>query len=285
VFKALRREEALRGIEGIEETTLIAQGGRNAAGGEEVRTMPLQFEARLGGALGQGLAAFKESLEKKLAAQVRKTKAHGPVRQHDRTVSLYALGPQTGAFSGRANLCHCEAVPFNSGKQIIEKLEELSRTGPIDRVNFFDHGTVTGIIGGNQNSIGLYIGNPTNPVYHTLYRDVHGNPLVFNYDAIFNTGDRGQRSAEQLARAIAGGSINLAPSASITFFGCNSDGIASHLEFILNALGRGDISVTGASGEVYPINGGTASAVSGGWWNSYQHGRFRSNRGRRMSNR
>jgi hypothetical protein len=141
--------------------------------------MPLQFEVRLDGALGQGLTAFKESSEKKLAAQVAKSKAHS-VRQSNRTVSLYAGGPDTNAFAFRASISHGETAQFNTGQDIIRLLKEFSRTGPIDRVNFFDHGTANGIIGANQSLIGLYIGNPTNPVYQGQYQDIHGNPYRFN---------------------------------------------------------------------------------------------------------
>jgi hypothetical protein len=195
----------------------------------------------------------------------------GQTRREKRSVGLSARGPDENAFDNRARQCGI-ARKFSTGQEIIDVLKKLSGSGPIDRINLHDHGAYSGVIGATQNYVGLYIGNPSNYVYQSGLSTFQLNTAG------------GAATAEELASAIVDGSINLARNAEITFFGCNSDALASHLSFILNADGRGDIFVTGASGNVYEVSPDTAG-VDRAWWNTYRYGGIYRNTGRRRSYR
>jgi RHS repeat-associated protein len=108
---------------------------------------------------------------------------------------------------------------------------------------------------------------------HDITRlDLHGHGTI---DAFF-TGDPMLRIYPdhfyRLAKMIADGRIDVEKGASIHLFACHQDYNAKEFSKFLADLGRGDITVTGASGSVYPNKNETKAFVSGGMFITYKNG-------------
>jgi YD repeat-containing protein len=202
--------------------------------------------------------------------------------QKRRVVGLWATGPdeQWKTFEQAAQQCDISSQ-FTSGKDVIKTLQRLSGAGPIDDVNIFSHGFPAGVIGGTSNSIGIYIEYPAHDVYtNRQYTYSDGVTRGINYLDYFNARDEGggTRNSEaatvaDLANAIGSGSINIALGGSINFFGCQQDDIASHLSYLLTRYhNRGDISVTGGTGDVTVYTG--IGRAGTGRLNTYRYGSF-----------
>jgi hypothetical protein len=102
--------------------------------------------------------------------------------------------------------------------------------------------------------------------------DLHGHGIP----GAFFTGDPAARiypaDLNLLAEMIADGRIDMDKGANIRLFACNQDSNAKHLSQKLADLGRGDISVTGGSGPVYPNSSETRAFVDRGRFNTYKSG-------------
>jgi hypothetical protein len=174
---------------------------------------------------------------------------------------------------------------FQNGAQIIDEAERLSnRVGIIGRLNIFGHSFPAGMIGYNNNSEGLYIGDPGNPAYHTQYRFQNGEHGLIPYLLSDETRRRGARMVEELAQAILMREINIANGGEIVFYGCFTDSIASHLAWHLKDQ-RPDIKVTGSNGSVSMERSGYAFTWGEWQWNTYAGHWLGTNGKKRMSYR
>jgi len=108
--------------------------------------------------------------------------------------------------------------------------------------------------------------------------DLHGHGIP----GAFFTGDPLARiylsDLDLLAEMIADGRVDMEKGAGIRLFACNQDSNAQHLSQKLADRGRGDISVTGANGPVYPNSSETRARVDGGKFKTYQGGKLTGSR-------
>jgi RHS repeat-associated protein len=152
---------------------------------------------------------------------------------------------------------------FSTGAAFIDSIILLSnQVGTIGRLNAFFHSTAPGIVGFQNDDRGLYIDYSPHDVYT---RSV--NWKVTPYPLNEKTRAGGARGTNDFVSAILDGRINIANGGEIVLWGCNSDAMASHIQFLLNAGKRGDIRVTGATGKVTLENPTYADAV--GRFNTY----------------
>ena len=172
---------------------------------------------------------------------------------------------------------------FQNGAQIIDEGVRLSRqVGTIGRLNIFGHSYPAGVIGFNNNSEGLYIGDPGNlEAYHRSYTFHDGRQGLIPYVLSAETRRRGADSAENFVQAIVSGEINIANGGEIVFYGCFTDAIASHVAWILGDNGRSDIRVTGSNGSVSMARPGYAFTWGAWQWNTYAGRHWLGTKGKR----
>ena len=134
---------------------------------------------------------------------------------------------------------------FGTGDQFISTVIELSnQVGAIGRLNGFFHSTPPGIVGFDNKNRGLYIDYRAHDVYSTM--------VNYNFTAYPLTEENkknGARGTKDFVNAILDGRINIANGGEIVLFGCNTDAMASHIQFLLKEGKRGDIRVTGSVGQ------------------------------------
>ncbi|MDG0995493.1 MAG: hypothetical protein P8O22_12265 [Akkermansiaceae bacterium] len=107
----------------------------------------------------------------------------------------------------------------------------------------------------------------------------NGNDNGFYQNGTSNEADA--RHIQDFIDAVRNGQIDLERNAEINFFNCNSDDLAQELSRALGQIGRGDVSVTGASGRVSPdhrtpmanrFERSGARVLDGGNFQTYRNG-------------
>ncbi len=145
------------------------------------------------------------------------------------------------AFKDRAETTGTDgATQWATGDELIQQFKDSPN---IEQANIFSHGTSGGLIGEdgtNSGNEGLYV-IPSNQ---------HSAEAAY---------------ATDFTSAVQSGAIDLAQNATITLFACDSDRLAEVLSSNLGYVGRTDITVIGAQGNVAPIisNGREIGAITG----------------------
>ena len=137
---------------------------------------------------------------------------------------------------------------FDYGIDMLSEAERLSaRVGAINSLNFIGHATARGMVAHDQFNHGVYIANPGNAAWNGSATDFLS--YFEEQNGKWTNRVYGATTVEYLAEKILSGSINIAENGEITFWGCSTDAMASHLQWMLKEK-RPDIKVTGAVGEV-----------------------------------
>jgi RHS repeat-associated protein len=162
--------------------------------------------------------------------------------------SFFAKGPDEGAFRNRAEqgAGPSNTEGFGTGDDLVS---DFSASPDITRADVHCHGWEAGVIG-DGTDVGFYV------------------------DSYAGGATPSAASVSDFVAAVKSGAIDLEPNAELVFFGCNSDQLAKELSAALDAAGRGDVTVTGASGSVYPLSPETGAGVDGGGsFNRYRGGK------------